>query len=127
MDESVSVRNHLPLTTQRATKWCSFLYEIGVDEWCHGGRVVAPSTEKTERSAASIVGSWKATRRDREKRWPLGKEGCTNLPKSPRASTRNWLDCIKDREATGRRDLKSARTVSIKFILQSRYWNHTTS
>ncbi len=53
---------------------------------------------------------------------PLGEDD-VHLPKLP-GPHRNWLDCIKNREAPVAEVERGARTVSIIYLGNLAYWNH---
>ena len=117
MDESGPVEI-IPPDDPEATTGVRFIYENGV-EMVHGGP-----------SGCVFHGENGTLRIDRGRlesvpeeivKTPLGRDD-VHLPGSP-GHHRNWLDCIKSREAPVAEVEKGARTVSIIHLGNLAYWN----
>ncbi len=117
MDKSGPVEI-IPPDDPKATRGVRFLYDNGV-EMVHGG----PSgcTFHGENGTLHIDRGRLSSEPEEIVKTPLGKDD-VHLPKSP-GHHRNWIDCIKSREAPVAEVEKGARTVSIIHLGNLAYWN----
>ncbi|MCH2213243.1 MAG: Gfo/Idh/MocA family oxidoreductase [Fuerstiella sp.] len=120
MDESGPIEI-IPPEDSQATTGVRYIYENGV-EMVHGGPsgctfhgengVLWIDRRRLESDPEEIV------------KTPLGKDD-VHLFRSP-GHHRNWIDCIKSREAPVAEVEKGARTVSIIHLGNLAYWHHKT-
>ena len=108
----------IPPDDPKATSGVRFIYANGV-EMIHGG----PSGCTFHGANGTLHIDRGQLQSDPEEivKTPLG-ENEVHLPKSP-GHHRNWLDCIKSREAPIAEVEKGARTVSIIHLGNLAYWN----
>jgi predicted dehydrogenase len=118
MDESGPVEV-IPPDDPMATTGVRFIYQNGV-EMIHGG----PSgcTFHGENGTLSIDRGRLTSDPEDIVKTPLGEDD-VRLPRSP-GHHRNWLDCIKSREAPVAEVEKGARTATIIHLGNLAYWNH---
>ena len=118
MDESGPVEV-IPPDDPKATTGVQFIYQNGV-QMVHGG----PSgcTFHGENGTLYIDRGRLTSDPDDIVKTPLGEDD-VHLPHSP-GHHRNWLDCIKSREAPVAEVEKGARTVSISHLGNLADWNH---
>ena len=117
MDQSGPIEI-IPPDDPQATSGVRFIYASGV-EMIHGG----PSgcTFHGERGTLHIDRGQLTSDPEDIVKTPLGEDD-VHLPKSP-GHHRNWLDCIKSREAPVAEGEKGARTASIIHLGNLAYWN----
>lgn len=120
MDESGPIEI-IPPEDSQATSGVRYIYENGV-EMVHGG----PSgcTFHGENGVLSIDRRRLESDPEEIVKTPLGKDD-VHLFQSP-GHHRNWIDCIKSREAPVAEVEKGARTVSIIHLGNLAYWHHKT-
>ncbi len=120
MDESGPVEI-IPPDDPEATMGVRYLYDNGV-EMVHGG----PSgcTFHGENGTLYIDRGRLTSDPEEIVKTPLGQDD-VHLPQSP-GHHRNWLDCIKSREAPVADVETGARTVSIIHLGNLAYWHHKT-
>lgn len=118
MDQSGPVEI-IPPEDPEATSGVRFIYESGI-EMVHGG----PSGCVFHGENGTLhIDRGKLTSDPKEiVETPLGEDD-VHLAKSP-GHHRNWLDCIKTREAPVAEVEKGARTVTIIHLGNQAYWNH---
>ena len=118
MDESGPVEV-IPPDDPMATTGVRFIYQNGV-EMIHGG----PSgcSFHGENGTLSIDRGRLTSDPEDIVKTPLGEDD-VRLPRSP-GHHRNWLDCIKSREAPVAEVEKGARTATIIHLGNLAYWNH---
>jgi predicted dehydrogenase len=118
MDESGPVEI-IPPDDPKATRGVRFIYENGI-EMEHGGP--GGCTFHGENGTLHIDRGRLESDPEEIVKTPLGKDD-VHLPKSP-GHHRNWLDCIKSRQAPVAEVEKGARTVTIIHLGNLAYWNH---
>jgi len=120
MDQSGPVEI-IPPDDPTATSGVRYLYENGV-EMVHGG----PSgcTFHGDNGTLHIDRGLLESDPEEIVKTPLGQDD-VHLPRSS-GHHRNWLDCIKSREAPVAEVEKGARTVSIIHLGNLAYWNQKT-
>ncbi|MCA9023875.1 MAG: Gfo/Idh/MocA family oxidoreductase [Planctomycetaceae bacterium] len=120
MDESGPVEI-IPPDDPQATSGVRYIYENGV-EMVHGG--LSGCTFHGENGTLSIDRGKLESDPEEIVKTPLADDE-VHLPHSP-GHHRNWLDCIKSREAPVAEVEKGARTVTIIHLGNLAYWHHKT-